>query len=495
MHYTISTTLLPKESQSALVIIVFEEGIIDKTAKQIDKLSQGYLTKLFKQGDFKGQLEESLLLLNQPGLPSRLLLIGGGKKTELTENNFRKIILASINKLKTLTITHAQFNLTSIAITKRDLTWKIRYAVQLIANNLYCFNEFKTKLNGKTALTNIAFYIENTNQKKLAQTCIVLGQAFATGMITMKNLANLPANVCTPAYLAEQTKKIFQHDKKCQVTIFDEKTLQKMGMNTILAVGQGSTKPPRLITIEYNGGKKAQQPIALVGKGITFDTGGASLKPADGMINMKFDMSGGAAVIGTIKAAIELNLPLNIVGVIAAAENMIGGNAVKPSDIVTTYSGQTVEIINTDAEGRLVLCDALTYCQKFNPEIVIDIATLTGAVRIALGPHACALFSNDDDLRADLFAASQQSQDHAWPMPIYQEYQANLDSAYADMMNIGSDNYAGSIMATCFLARFTSQYTWAHLDIAAIAYNQNGREKGSSGRPVPLLLQYLLNRV
>jgi leucyl aminopeptidase len=325
------------------------------------------------------------------------------------------------------------------------------------------------------------------------QAALQWGESIATGLNYARDLGNLPPNICHPSYLAEQAHLLAKGQRKLTVSILSEKDMEKLGMGAFLAVSKGSDQEGKLISMEYHGGKKGDKPVVLVGKGVTFDTGGISIKPAAAMDEMKFDMCGAASVFGVMKALVAAKLPINVVGVVAAAENMPSGKATRPSDIVTTMSGQTVEILNTDAEGRLVLCDALTYVKKYDPAIVIDIATLTGACVVALGKVVSGLFSADDALANDLLQAGQQSNDRTWRMPVLDDYQELLDSPFADMGNIGGP-YGGAITAACFLSRFTKDYTWAHLDIAGVAWH-SGAQKGGTGRPVPLLLEYLHNRV
>jgi leucyl aminopeptidase len=310
-------------------------------------------------------------------------------------------------------------------------------------------------------------------------------------MSLTKDLGNLAPNICTPSYLAEQAKELAK-TYKLKATILDKKEMEKQKMGALLAVARGSHQPPKLIALEYQGAGKKDKPVVLVGKGVTFDTGGISLKPAAEMDEMKFDMSGAASVLGTIKAIAEMNLPVNVVGIIPATENMPGGSATKPGDVVTSMSGQTIEVLNTDAEGRLILCDALTYAERYDPEIVIDIATLTGACVIALGNIATGLMSNDDALAQEVINAGEQAADRVWQLPLWDDYQELLKSNFADMANIGG-RAGGTITAACFLSRFTKKFRWAHLDIAGTAW-KSGKEKGSTGRPVPLLTQFLINR-
>ena len=312
-------------------------------------------------------------------------------------------------------------------------------------------------------------------------------------MSLAKELGNLPGNVCTPTYLAEQAIKLGQQYDAVTTTILDEDKMAELGMGSLLSVSRGSRQPAKLITMNYQCAGDAK-PVVLVGKGLTFDAGGISLKPAAGMDEMKYDMCGSASVFGTISAIAELNLPINVVGVVPSSENMPDGDANKPGDIVISMAGKTIEILNTDAEGRLILCDALTYSERFNPEVVIDIATLTGAIIVALGSKTTGLMSNNQDLADDLLQAGRDSNDKAWQLPLWDEYQEQLDSNFADIANIGGKE-AGSVTAACFLSRFTEKYTWAHLDIAGTAWKSGGKAKGATGRPVPMLVQYLLNRI
>jgi leucyl aminopeptidase len=331
------------------------------------------------------------------------------------------------------------------------------------------------------------------SQTTLIETAVAQGQAIAKGKQFTKTLGNLPGNICTPSYLAEQAQQFAKSYKSVSTSILDEKQMEELGMGSLLSVSAGSAEPAKLIVMNYKGGKKDEAPQVLVGKGITFDTGGISLKPGAAMDEMKYDMCGAASVFGTLLAVAELNLPINVVGIIAAAENMPSGVATKPGDIVTTLSGKTVEILNTDAEGRLVLCDALTYAEMFNPAAIIDIATLTGACIIALGHHTSAVLSNQNTLAQQIIKAGDASADAAWQLPMGEQYQEQLKSNFADIANIGG-RPAGTITAACFLSRFTEGQRWAHLDIAGTAW-VSGNNKGATGRPVPLLTQYLLDRV
>jgi leucyl aminopeptidase len=339
-------------------------------------------------------------------------------------------------------------------------------------------------------LRRIVLAVAKSDEKRAARG-LAQGLALAHGISLARDLGNLPGNVCTPAYLAEQARKLAKH-YRLKVQVLERVDMEKLGMNTLLSVAAGSSQPPKLIVLEYRAGPKTQKPVVLVGKGVTFDTGGISLKPAPEMDEMKYDMSGAGSVLGTLKAVAEMKLPVNVIGIIPATENMPGARATKPGDIVTSMSGQTVEILNTDAEGRLILCDALTYAERYDPAAVIDIATLTGACVIALGHVVSGLFANDDPLAREVLAAGEHTGDGAWHLPLHDEYQDQLRSNFADFANIGG-RPAGAVTAACFLSRFTKKYKWAHLDVAGTAW-KSGKDKGSTGRPVPLLTQFLVNR-
>ncbi len=388
--------------------------------------------------------------------------------------------------------TDAVSYLAGLEVSERDIAWNITTLAEITRDALYVPDELKSIKDKKRRPLRRMGINADTADTQAARTALAEGVAIASGVELARRLGNLPGNICTPTYLADQARELAKSSKQLRVSVMDEARMKKLGMGALLSVARGSREPARLITLEYKGGKPGERPVALVGKGITFDSGGISIKPGAAMDEMKFDMCGAASVLGTLRACIELELPLNVVGIIPASENLPDGNASKPGDIVTSMSGQTIEVLNTDAEGRLVLCDALTYCGKFDPAVVVDIATLTGACVIALGGHAAGLLSNNDALATDLLAAGDTAGDRAWRMPLWEDYQQQLDSNFADMANIGGRE-AGTITAACFLSRFTRDYDWAHLDIAGVAW-KGGKEKGATGRPVPLLTRYLLDR-
>jgi leucyl aminopeptidase len=385
----------------------------------------------------------------------------------------------------------ATLHLPELAVGRRDAAWKVAHAVTVAREGAYRFTQMKSKSESDgPALHRLTLNVDRASEKRAASG-LAQGLAVAHGMSLAKDLGNLPPNVCTPTYLANQARELAKR-YRIKITVLERAEMEKLGMHTLLSVAQGSAQPPKFIVLEYRGGPKKQKPVVLVGKGITFDTGGISLKPAPEMDEMKFDMCGAASVLGTMKAVGEMKLPVNVIGVVPTTENMPGGRATRPGDIVKSLSGQTVEILNTDAEGRLILCDALTYVERFQPAAVIDIATLTGACVIALGHVASGLFSNDDALAREVLAAADTAYDRAWHMPVWDDYQEQLKSNFADFANIGG-RPAGAVTAACFLARFAGKFKWAHLDIAGTAW-KSGKEKGATGRPVPLLTQFLVNR-
>lgn len=502
MDFNIKIGLPEKQKTNCLVLAIFETGKLPEISKKIDEVSKGYISKIIKSGDINGKLGQTLVLHHVPNISAdRILLVGCGKSTEFNDKNYREAMARMALALNQLSVIDATCCITELAIKGFDASWRIQNAVTILGTSKYKFDEYKSniekksKSHDKKELAHITWIISNRKEAAKAEHGIKVGIAILAGLKLTKDLANTPPNICHPTFLAKTAQKLAKTLKNVSVAVLDRKDLEKLKMGAFLSVTQGSAQPPKLITLEYRGATtKTQKPIVLVGKGITFDTGGNSLKPPPNMIGMKYDMCGAATVLGTITFAAELGLPINLVGVIAAAENMPGGNASRPDDIVTTMSGLTVEILNTDAEGRLVLCDALTYCERFNPEVVIDIATLTGACIVALGNHHSGLFSNYQPLADDLLRAGIVSNDKCWQMPLTDDYQRQLDSNFADLANVGGPD-AGSITAACFLSRFTKNYHWAHLDIAGTSSRYSGKERGATGQPVPLLAEYLLSKV
>jgi leucyl aminopeptidase len=486
MEFSIKA-LAPETTKTGCVVLGIHSGKeLTAAAKRVDQAARGALRKAL--GDLSGKTGSTLLLRALPGVAAeRVLLVGLGERSEFGETAYRDALRAAANALRELGAKDAALYLVDTKIGSRPVSWNLRHAVLGVREAFYRFDELKTqKKQAAPALAHIVLPLSPN-----AQLAGALAEASATadGAALARTLGNLPANICTPSRLADEAKKLASRHKLA-LEVLKRRDMEKLGMGAFLSVARASQQPPKLIVLRYSGGAKGKKPLALVGKGITFDTGGISLKPAGEMDEMKFDMSGAASVLGAISALAAMRAPVNVVGIIPACENMPGGSASRPGDVVTTLSGQTVEILNTDAEGRLILCDALTYAARFQPEAVLDIATLTGACVVSLGHVATGLFANDQELADELRAAADDAWDRVWQMPLWEDYQEQLRSNFADFANIGG-RPAGSITAACFLARFTRGMRWAHLDIAGTAW-KSGREKGSTGRPVPLLVRFAL---
>ncbi len=493
MEFSIKSGLPETRKGGCTVVGIFESRKLSDAAATLDRASKGYLGSIVMRGDMDGKPGTTLVLHNVPNLScERVLLVGLGPEADFHDKQYRDAVAAAIKALIATGAQEASLHLTELDAVKRDICWRVNQAVTAVCDTIYRFDRMKSKPGAAPpALRRLVIGIGVKSSQRQAAAGLEQGLAVAHGMSLAKDLGNLPGNVCTPAYLAEQARELAKR-YRMKVQVLERKDMEKLGMGSLLSVAQGSAQPPKLITLEYRGAGKSQKPVALIGKGVTFDTGGISLKPAPEMDEMKFDMCGAASVLGTLKAVAEMKLPINVVGIIPATENMPGGRATKPGDIVTSMSGQTIEILNTDAEGRLILCDALTYAGRFEPDAVVDIATLTGACVIALGHVASGLFANDEAIAEELIAAGDAAHDRVWRMPLWDDYQEQLKSNFADFANIGG-RPAGSITAACFLARFARKFKWAHLDIAGTAW-KSGKEKGSTGRPVPLLTQFLVNR-
>jgi leucyl aminopeptidase len=484
----------PEKQRSACVVVgVFEPRKLSVPGEILNLASDNYISDLLRRGDMEGKSGSTLLLHNVPGtLCDRVLLVGLGKEKDFREKEFRDAIATTVRILNETGAFDACLTLTELPVKKRDMSWRIRQTALMVFEALYRFDRFKSKKDEvRRPLRKLTLSVESRTDLAGAEQALSQGIAIAAGMNLAKDLGNLPGNVCTPTYLAEQALEL-RRQSGLKVEVLDQAHMEKLGMGSLLSVTRGSHQPPKFIVLRHNGGKRGDKPVVLVGKGVTFDSGGISLKPGPEMDEMKYDMSGAASVLGTMKAIAELALPSNVIGLIPTVENMPGGSASRPGDIVTSMSGQTIEILNTDAEGRLILCDALTYAERFEPACVIDIATLTGACVIALGHVASGMFANDDGLARDLLNAGQNAYDRAWRLPLWDDYQEQLKSPFADMANIGG-RAAGTITAACFLSRFAKKFDWAHLDVAGTAW-KSGEKKGSTGRPVPLLTHFLLAR-
>lgn len=491
MDYSIESLSLDKLQSDCLLIGIFENQQLSSIAEQLDKLCDGLITKLISRGDFKGKNAETLLINNVPN-PNieRIILLGLGEISKLNRKLYRKALAAAIKTVKDIKVKSATVALLDIAVNQTDSIWQTRQIIEVFHDGLYQYTATK-QCDEKIALQSLTILADETNHD-LVEQGLRQGKAIAHGIEMSKQLADLPGNICTPSYLANQALNLSREHDNLSCEILEESNMQVLGMGAFLSVSRGSRQPAKLISLRYQGSDTHTKPIVIIGKGLTFDAGGISLKPALGMDEMKYDMCGGAVVLGLMHVVSTLKLKLNIIGMIASSENLPDGDANKPGDIVTTMSGKTVEILNTDAEGRLILCDTMTYAKKFDPELVIDLATLTGACIVALGRVPSALFSNNDELSSALINAGETACDQLWRMPIWEEYQEQLKSNFADLANIGGPD-GGSITAACFLSRFIEDIPWAHLDIAGTAW-RTGTNKGATGRPLPLLTQFLLDR-
>jgi len=488
MKYSIKTGLPQKISADCIVTVVWNKAILSDEATAIDQAGNKSLSRVIRSGDFDGKLGETLVVHQPTGTAARrVLLIGGGDRTKLNAKNSAKLLRAALQALYKLNAVSVHFALASLQVSDRDGAWLLERLAQEAEDCSYRYDTTKSKKHPAIATKTIS--VAGQGQKPTLERALKLGQAIGKAINRAKQLGNLPGNICTPTYLAEQASQMATRFGKVTCSVLGEKQMQKLGMGSLLSVSAGSAQEAKLIVLQYKGAAERSKPHALVGKGITFDTGGISLKPGLAMDEMKFDMCGAASVIATIGCIAELKLPINVVGVVAAAENMPGGKATKPGDIVNSMAGKSIEILNTDAEGRLVLCDALTYTERFKPRSVIDIATLTGAAVATFGSTVSALLSNNDALATSLLDCGQHTLDPAWQLPLWEEYQSLLDSNFADIANIGGPR-AGTITAACFLSRFTENFKWAHLDIAGSAWN-TGQQKGATGRPVAMLVEYL----
>jgi leucyl aminopeptidase len=476
------------------IVGVYKDGQLSQAALEVDAVTGKLVSGLVKRGDFTGKAGATLLLHNPGGIGARrLLLVGLGEAGKLDVKGWRKAHGAAVRTLLGSGSRDAFSFLSTEDVAGADSYLLARHAAEAAEDAAYRFDELKSELEDPLPkLAKLALWIPDRKAQSAAARGFQHGKAVAEGQSLARRLGNLPGNICTPAFLAAEARKLATGNPALKVSVLEQSQMKKLGMNALLSVAQGSRQPPKLIIMEWRGGPGQKAPVALVGKGITFDTGGVSLKPPLAMDEMKFDMCGAASVIGTMATIVRLALPINVVALVPAAENMPDGLASRPGDIVTTMSGQTVEILNTDAEGRLILCDSLTYVRRFKPATVIDVATLTGACVIALGQHLSGLMSNDETLARELLHAGVEAEDRAWHLPIGEEYDEQLKSNFADFANVAGRE-GGAITAACFLARFARDLKWAHLDIAGTAW-KTGRAKGATGRPVALLAQFLMSR-
>ena len=482
----------PETVDTACVVVgLYEGGLFTSAAARVDSAAHGAIKRQVESGDIQGKAGSCTVLFAPTGVTAqRVLVVGLGAQKSFDAARYQKVNLEAARALGRLPIDRAVSYLSEVEVPNRDAAWRVRTAMLAADHASYRYTAtFKPREKStQPELTALGFADAGNAQVGLQQAI-----AIAEGVRFARELANLPPNICTPAYIAEQAQGLADAHEQVSCRVLDHVEMEQLGFGSLLAVGRGSANKPKLVVLEYKGGHEGEKPYALVGKGITFDTGGISLKPGPGMEEMKFDMGGAAGVLGGFVAAAKMGLKLNLVCVVPAVENMPDGDSYRPSDVLTSLSGLTIEVLNTDAEGRLILCDALTWtAQTFQPQAMIDAATLTGACVIALGKHASGLMSKHDDLAAELLAAGEETLDRAWRLPLWDDYQAQLESGFADVANIGGKG-AGAITAGCFLARFTEGQRWAHLDIAGTAWDE-GRKGLATGRPVPLLAQWLIDR-
>lgn len=490
MKYAIKGGAIENVSADCLVIPVWSKGALTGEAKSLDAASSKALTSLIKSGDFSGKLGETQLLFEPDGLAcKRLMVVGAGERKGFGAKECSKLLKSAAKAVSKLPAPQVHIATSEIVPKSRDAAWLSARVAQEIEDACYKYDTTKSKKSKAVAVKAISLSPVAKAQRKQLEDGLKRGAAIGKAINRAKELGNLPGNICTPTYLANEAQELASRHKSLTTKVLSEKQMSRMGMGSLLSVAAGSAEEAKLIVIEHKGSKQNSKPHIIVGKGITFDTGGISLKPGAAMDEMKFDMCGAASVVATMGCVAELKLPANIIGIVAAAENMPGSKATKPGDIVTSLSGKTIEILNTDAEGRLVLCDALTYAERYKPKSIIDIATLTGAAVATFGSHANVLLSNNDKLAESILECGEESLDRAWQLPLWDEYQSLLNSNFADIANIGGPR-AGTITAACFLSRFTDKMKWAHLDIAGSAWH-SGAQKGATGRPVGLLMQYL----
>ncbi len=493
MRFDVKTGSVTQQRTACLILPIYSEGPLPQATRAIDSATDGLISELIDAGDISGKTGTTLLFKPSDGLAcKRVMLVGCGTRGAFGRKNLRKALSSAYAALRKTRHETAISYLSMEPVKGADAYRRARISVETWHSGSYRFTAIKTETRaGPVSQTSLGLAARPA-QKAQVRKGIKHGDAIGHGVSVSREVANLPANVCTPTFLVREARRIAKNHKNLRVEVLDEKDMQKLGMGALLSVTAGTIEPAKFIILKYLAGARSKKPTVLVGKGVTFDSGGISLKPGPAMDEMKFDMCGAATVLGVFSAIAALNPSTNLIGLIPACENLPSGAATKPGDIVTSMSGQTIEVLNTDAEGRLILCDALTYAQKFNPAAVIDIATLTGACVVALGKHVSGLLSNSDALAKSLLKSGDNADDPAWRLPLREEYMAQIKSNFADMANIGGRD-AGTITAACFLSRFVDDMNWAHLDIAGTAW-RSGSQKGSTGRPVPLLTEYLLNQ-
>ncbi|PLW83408.1 leucyl aminopeptidase [Kineobactrum sediminis] len=490
MTFTAKQTADIARAKSQCAIAPVFAGQLSEAAMALDKASAGALGKALALGDFKGKAGQTLMLPGTAGA-ARILLLGCGESAKFDQAAARETLEGLNKALSDCNAKEALLHAAELQAEGVELPWLLETLARGLVGHSYRYVATVSKPKDPMVLGKLVVNPGSALAVRAAQTALDTGAAVGRGMNLARELGNLPGNICTPTYLAKEARKLARGNARVTTQVVEEKQMRELGMGALLSVSAGSDEPAKLIVIEYKGGKANAAPQVLVGKGITFDSGGISIKPGAKMDEMKYDMCGAASVFGTMQAVVEMALPINITGIIAAAENMPSGGATKPGDVVTSMAGKTIEVLNTDAEGRLVLCDALTYANRLKPAAVIDIATLTGACVVALGSHACAVYANNEDLAEQLLTAGTNTHDRGWRMPLWDDYSKQLKSNFADLANIGGPE-AGSVTAACFLSEFAKDYPWAHLDVAGAAWNSS--PKGATGRPVAMLTRYLQDR-
>jgi leucyl aminopeptidase len=494
MDYFTTTSAASRRASGCLIVGIYESGKLSAAAAEIDAASSGAIKRLLKRGDLSGELGESRMLgWIENTRADRIVVAGLGRQEKFGVPEFRQAMGAAVSALKGCK-THDVANYLTLEDVKGASAYYLaRYTVEAIGTGLYDFEEMKSvRKNVKTPIRKIGVALKDGDDQSAALIGAEHADAIVVAMTLAKDLGNLPPNVCTPTYLAQTAERLARQHGSIKTQVLSEAAMKRLNMNSLLSVTGGTAEPAKLIVMQYRGGSAREKPVVLVGKGITFDTGGISLKPGPGMDEMKYDMCGAASVIATMTAIAKLELAINVTAVVPTCENLPSGTATRPGDIVTSMSGQTIEILNTDAEGRLILCDAMTYARRFKPAVMIDVATLTGACVIALGHHRTAIMSNSDDLAKSIADAGIAADDRGWHMPLGDEYEQQLKSNFADFANVGGRE-GGAITAAAFLAKFAEGLTWAHLDIAGTAW-RSGSKKGATGRPVPMLTEFLLKR-
>ena len=492
MQFSVTTGSAAGEATGCVILPLFENGALAAATQAVDESCGGAVGRLVEIGDASAKAGRTLLLPGLEGIEAeRVLLVGCGKEEKFDAKALDKAVAAAAAALSRTGVTDASSYLAQGGASGVDAYYAARVTVAAASGALYRFDELKSEAPDESALARFAIAAA-PGEASEAGRGMKDGRAIAAGVRIARDLGNRPPNVCTPSHLAEQARALADRFERLETEVLDEDDMQRLKMGALLSVTHGAEEPARLIVMQYKGADSDTAPVAICGKGITFDTGGISLKPSAKMDEMKFDMCGAASVIGAMAALGELQPGINVVGVVPACENMPGGRATRPGDIVTSMSGKTVEVLNTDAEGRLILCDALTYASRYEPRCLLDVATLTGACVVAVGHLYTGLFANDEQLAAGLLDAGRRSLDPAWRLPVDDEYGEGMRSNFADFANIGG-RFAGASIGAQFLSRFVDDTPWAHLDIAGAAWHPSGKRKGATGRPVPMLVDFLLN--